>query len=143
MRRNRALRAVRLYDGGNAALQAEQVLGFSTCPHPQGLVEEASHCVLTELHGISLACEAVAAKEVDGKGAKVYGKFVRFTDPELVNKAAIQYRNLGLLTACFPMPDDYREKELILELKLPAEGMKVGLQIKKHPLFGKLDSPWQ
>jgi hypothetical protein len=107
------------------------------------VVEEASGCVLTELHGISLACEAVAAKEVDGKGAKVYGKFLRFTDPELVNKAAMQYRNLGLLTACFPMPEGYREKEMILELKLPAEGMKVGLQIKKHPLFGDVKPAFQ
>ena len=62
---------------------------------------------------------------------------------ELVNKAAIQYRNLGLLTACFPMPEGYREKEMILELKLPAEGMKVALQIKKHPLFGDVKSVWQ
>ena len=99
--------------------------------------------MLTELHGINLACEAMFAKEADGKGAKPGGKFVRFTDPELVNKAAMQYRNLGLLTACFPMPDGYREGEMLLELKLPAEGMKVSLQIKKHPLFGDVKSAWQ
>ncbi len=107
------------------------------------LLTEASGCVLAELHGISLACEVLAAKEADGKGTKVVGKFVRFTDPELVNNAAKKHNNLMQLTACFPMPDGYRADELILKVKLPTAGMKLQLSIKKHALFGPVNSIWQ
>jgi hypothetical protein len=105
-------------------------------------LKEASGCVLAELHGISLACEVLAAKEADGKGQKVVGKFLRFTDAELVNKAAEKYNNLGLLTACFPMPDGYRSGELVLAVKLPGDGLKLALSIKKHALFGTVGSVW-
>ncbi len=104
---------------------------------------EASGCVFAELHGISLACDVLAAKEADGKGAKPVGKFVRFTDPELVNQAASKHNNIGTVVASFPMPDGYRSGELVLSVKLPAAGMKIGLSIKKHPLFGEIKSAWQ
>jgi hypothetical protein len=32
---------------------------------------------------------------------------------------------------------------MVLEVALPGEGMKVGLEVKKHPLFGRLVSPFQ
>jgi hypothetical protein len=107
------------------------------------MVSESSGCVITELQGMSLAPEVLAAKSEDGKGAKIVGKFLRFTDPELLNKAAIQYNKLGNLAACFPMPDGYRDKELVLSVKMPAEGMKISLSVKKHALFGPMSSPWQ
>ena len=107
------------------------------------LMAEASGCVFSELQGINLACEVLANKEADMKGAKPVGKFVRFTDPELVNKAAEKFNNVGLLAATFPMPEGYKSGELILSLKLPAAGMKLALLIKKHPLFGELKSAWQ
>lgn len=107
------------------------------------LLREASGCVFGELHGMSLAPEVLAAKDDSGKGAKVVGKFVRFTDPDLVNKAANAHNNVGTLVACFPMPEDYREGELTLTAKLPADGMKVALVMKKHPLFGELKSKFQ
>ncbi len=107
------------------------------------LVAESSGCVMGEWHGISLACEVLAAKEADGKGQKVVGKFVRFTDPELVNKAAAKHSTLGLQAACFPMPDNYRDGELVLAVKPGAPGMKLALFIKKHPFFGPMQSPWQ
>lgn len=104
---------------------------------------EASGCVMTEMHGMTLWPEVMAAKAEDGKGQKPVGKFVRFTDPELVNKAAAKHNNLGLLTACFPMPEGYRDGELVLQLKLPAEGMKLALVMKKHPIFGAISSAFQ
>lgn len=104
---------------------------------------ETSGCLLTEWHGISLACEVLAAKEADGKGQKVVGKFLRFTDAELVNKAAGKHGTLGLLVACFPMPEGYRDGELVLQVKPGGAGMKLALAIKKHPLFGPMQSPWQ
>lgn len=104
---------------------------------------EASGCLFAELHGINLACEVLASKEADGKGAKPVGKFVRFTDPELVNKAAGKHNNIGSVIASFPMPDGYKSGEMVLTVKLPAAGMKLGLYIKKHPLFGEVKSPWQ
>ncbi|MBL8728831.1 MAG: hypothetical protein JNM25_10400 [Planctomycetes bacterium] len=109
------------------------------------LVREASGCVFGELHGtgMGLAPDVMAAKTEDGKGAKVIGKFVRFTDPELVNKAAGKHNNIGTLVACFPMPDGYREGEMTLSIKLPAEGMKVALTMKKHAVFGALSSKFQ
>lgn len=107
------------------------------------LLAEASGCVFTDLHGLHVACEVLAAKEADGKGAKAVGKFVRFTDPELVNKAASRHNNVMQLAACFPMPEGYREGELLLKVKLPAAGMKLALSIKKHPLFGVVHSAWQ
>lgn len=107
------------------------------------LLAESSGCVFTEWHGANLACEVLAAKDADGKGAKVVGKFVRFADPELVSKAASAHNQLGLLTASFPMPEGYKSGELKLQVKLPAAGMKLSLQIKKHPLFGDVKSAWQ
>jgi hypothetical protein len=109
------------------------------------LLVESSGCILSELHGINLACEVLAAKEADGKGATVVGKFVRFTDPELVNKAAGRHNRVGTLVATFPMPEGYRDGELELKLAkpLPAPGMKLSLSIKKHPLLGDVKSAWQ
>lgn len=107
------------------------------------LLREASGCVMTEMQGMTLSPEVLAAKAEDGKGAKVVGKFVRFADPELVNKASAKHNNLGLLCACFPMPDGYRDGELVLQVKLPADGMKVGLQMKKHAVFGAIGSKFQ
>ena len=108
------------------------------------LVSESSGCVLSEWHGSNLACDVLAAKAADGKGSKPVGKFERFTDPELVNEAAKRHNNIGVLCACFPMPDGYRNGELVLSgIKLPADGMKVMLHAKKHPLFGELKSAWQ
>jgi hypothetical protein len=107
------------------------------------LLKESSGCVFTEWHGVNLACEVLAAKEEDGKGAKVVGKFVRFSDPELVNQAATAHNAIGLLAASFPMPEGYRSGELKLTVKLPSPGMKLSLQIKKHPLFGDVKSAWQ
>jgi hypothetical protein len=106
-------------------------------------VAESSGCILTEWHGISLACEVLAAKEADGKGQKVVGKFLRFTDPELVNKAAAKHTTLSLLVACFPMPDNYRDGELVLSVRAGAPGLKLALLIRKHPLFGPMQSPWR
>lgn len=104
---------------------------------------EASGCVFADLHGTSIACDVLVAKEADGKGQKPVGKFVRFTDPELVNKAAGRHNNIGLLVASFPMPEGYRDGEMVLKLKLPAPGMKLALSIAKHPLFGEVKSAWQ
>jgi hypothetical protein len=107
------------------------------------LLSESSGCLFGDLHGINLAAEVMAAKDVDGKGAKVVGKFVRFTDPELVNEASKKHNSMGNLLACFPMPDGYRNGELVLTCPMPAPGMKVALVIKKHSLFGELKSAWQ
>lgn len=109
------------------------------------LLNESSGCVFTELQGVNVACDVLASKEADGKGAKPVGKFLRFTDPELVNKAASAkaLAAVGLLCASFPMPEGYKTGEPILSVKLPAAGMKVQLQIKKHPLFGEVHSAWQ
>ena len=107
------------------------------------LLAEASGCIFSELHGINLACEVMASKEGDAKGAKPVGKFLRFTDPELVNKAAEKHNGVGLLTACFPMPEGYRSGEMILSVKPGGPGMKLALWIKKHALFGDVKSAWQ
>jgi hypothetical protein len=107
------------------------------------LLHEASGCVLTDLFGIGLAPEVMAAKAEDGKGAKVIGKFGHFNDAELLNKAAAFYGKLGQLCAAYPMPDGYKSGEMVLKVKLPAAGMKVGLSMKKHPLFGVINSTWQ
>jgi len=41
------------------------------------------------------------------------------------------------------MPDGYKSGEMVLTVKLPAAGMKLGLYIKKHPLFGKVESEFK
>jgi len=109
----------------------------------QILLREASGCILTDLHGMGLAPEVFAAKAEDGKGAKLQGKFVHFTDPELVNQASKKHVNLGLQTAFFPMPEGYRSGEMSLKVKLATAGMKLQLLMKKHALFGELKSVWQ
>jgi hypothetical protein len=107
------------------------------------LLHEASGCVLTDLQGMTLAPEVLAAKAEDGKGAKVVGKFMPFTDPELVNQAVKSHRNLGLLCALYPLPDGYKDGPMVLQVKLPAPGYKLGLQIKKHVLFGAIAPVWK
>lgn len=108
------------------------------------MLKEASGCVITEFqNGVSLVPEVFAAKAEDGKGAKSVGKFVRFTDGDLLNEAAKKHNNLGLLCATFPMPAGYRSGDLVLEVDLPHPGMKVALKVKKHPLFGALESAWK
>lgn len=107
------------------------------------LLHEASGCVLTDLQGMTLAPEVVAAKAEDGKGAKVVGKFVPFADPELVNQAVKSHRKLGLLCALYPLPEGYKEGPMTLRVKLPAAGYKLGLQVKKHVLFGPIAPVWK
>ncbi len=107
------------------------------------LLQEASGCVLTDLQGLGLAPEVMAAKSDDGKGAKVVGKFLHFTDPELLNKAAGKHTKLGLLCATFPMPEGYRDGAMLWNVKMPGTGWKMGLLMKKHVLFGVITSPWQ
>ena len=106
-------------------------------------VQESSGCILTELQGMPLAPEVVWAKTETGKGAKAVAKFVPFTDGELVNVAGRSHTNLSTLTALFPLPQGYREGALTLSATLPAEGLKVALRQKKHPVFGPLAPHWQ
>ena len=86
--------------------------------------------------------EVMAAKAEDGKGAKVLGKFVRCTDAEQLNLVVPKLGDIGLIAACLPMPENAKDS-LVWKGKLPAAGMKVALSIKKHVLFGKLDSAWK
>ncbi len=106
-------------------------------------VADRSGCRIGSLHGSSLACDVSVARDADGKGAKAVDKLMPFTDPELVNKAAGQYPKLGLLVACFPMPKGYQEGAMTLKVELPDPEAKVGLVLKKHPLFGKLETVWK
>jgi hypothetical protein len=107
------------------------------------LVRESSGCILTEFHNMGLAPEVLAAKTEDGKGAKVVGEFKHFASWDLVIEATRKFPDAGNIVACFPMPEGYRNGEMVLSVKLPAEGMKVGLLMKKHALFGEIASPFQ
>jgi hypothetical protein len=108
-------------------------------------VKEKSGCRIVGVHGTSLDCEVLASKTGTSKGAKSVGSFVPFTNDQLIVKATEQYRNLGFLVACSPMPKGYKEGELVLEMKLPEDGMKLGLAVKKgkHKFFGKLGTVWK
>lgn len=99
--------------------------------------------VFTELHGMGIEPEVVAAKSEDGKGAKVVGEFQQFTDGELVNVAGQSHKRLSTLCALFPKPEGYRSGPLVLKVDMPATGMKLGLRQKKHAVFGKLEPSWQ
>lgn len=109
------------------------------------LLRESSGCVLAEPQNMVPVPDVLAAKNADGKGAKVVGKFVKLDDPELLNKASGLQANtqLRLSVAYFPVPEGQRDGSQTFKCKLPAPGMKVGLSIKKHPLFGKVDSEFQ
>lgn len=107
------------------------------------LLHEASGCVLTDLQGMGLAPEVLAAKAEDGKGAKVVGKFLHLNDGELARIASEKHNKLGVLIACFPMPEGYRTGALELKVKMPGAGWKLGLSIKKHPVFGAIGSAFQ
>jgi hypothetical protein len=107
------------------------------------LLHEASGCVLADLQGLGVYPEVLAAKAEDGKGATVVGKFVPFADAELVNAASKHCRRLGILAALLPMPEGYRDGVLALKVKMPAAGYKMGLQVKKHALFGAIGSSWK
>ncbi|GDY02139.1 hypothetical protein LBMAG49_14680 [Planctomycetota bacterium] len=106
-------------------------------------LRESSGCMISELQGMSLVLEVLAAKEKDGKGSKVIGKFMKFTDSELLNAISRNkaYADLGLMLACFPVPEGSKDT-MELKLKVPA-GFKVALAMKKHPLFGDLKSAYQ
>jgi len=78
----------------------------------------------------------------DGKGAKVVGRFVRFTDSDQLTALTSKLPDLGLIMGTMPVPQGQLDS-MVLEVALPGEGMKVGLEVKKHPLFGRLVSPFQ
>lgn len=102
---------------------------------------ESSGCVLGEFHGMSLVPEVVASKNADGKGAKPVGKFVKLADSELLTALAGKLPDIGILLAVMSAPAGAKDS-MVFEAKVGA-GMKVGLSIKKHPLFGKLDSKFR
>ena len=106
-------------------------------------VRERSNCKLTAMQNIPLACSVMAAKDESGKGAKEYGEFVPFTNDQLVLAASKHYTNLGFHVACFPMPRGYKNGEMVLSFKLPRDGMKVGLTVKKHKFFKTLETVWK
>jgi hypothetical protein len=109
------------------------------------LLRESSGCILAEPQNMVPVPEVLAAKAADGKGAKVIGKFLKLDDAELLNKATATKANeqLRLFVAYFPVPEDQKDGSMTMKCKLPAAGMKVGLSIKKHPLFGKVDSEFK
>ncbi|MCK5943437.1 MAG: hypothetical protein KAI24_15755, partial [Planctomycetes bacterium] len=90
-------------------------------------VKEKSGCRILGFHGTSLECDVLASKDGQERGAKEVGSFVPFTNDQLIGMAAQEYQNLGFLVACSPMPKGYREGPLVLEVKLPDAGMKLGL----------------
>jgi len=105
-------------------------------------VRESLGCVIAEPHGWAVIPEVLAAKTEDGKGAKVVGKFVRFTDSALLTTLVSKLPDLGLYMAMMPVPQGAKDS-LVLEVVLPSPGMKVGLEMKKHPLFGRLVSTFR
>ena len=105
-------------------------------------LREVSGCDLVQLNGMTVVPEVLAAKAADGKGAKTIGKFGKWEDIELINKVAAKYPDIGLMAACFPMPEGSKDGSTDLKLKAGA-GMKLGLYMKKHPLFGELKSEFQ
>lgn len=109
------------------------------------LLRESSGCIFAEPQNMVPVPEVLAARAADGKGAKVIGKFLKLDDPELLNKVASAKANtqLRLFAAYFPVPEDLKDGSMTMKCKLPAAGMKVGLSIKKHPLFGKVDSEFK
>ncbi|GAB4158095.1 MAG: hypothetical protein Fur0037_25740 [Planctomycetota bacterium] len=107
------------------------------------VLTESSGCVIAEPQNMVPVPDVLAAREESGKGAKVIAKFVKLDDPELLNKAAARYSQLRLFVAFFPVPEGNRDGSLLMKCRLPAPGMKVGLSIKKHPLFGKVTSAFQ
>lgn len=106
------------------------------------VLTESSGCLIAEPQNMVPVPEVMAAKAADGKGQKLIAKFVKLDDPELLNKIAgtKACEQLRLAAAFFPLPDGQRDGSMVLKCKLPAAGMKVGLSIKKHPLFGKVES---
>ena len=107
-------------------------------------VKEKSGCKITAMHGIGIECEVVASKDASAKGAKPIGEFVPFENDMLIGEAAKQYNNLGFMTATFPMPKGYKSGEMVLTFKLPDDGMKIGLVVKKkHKFFGALETVWK
>lgn len=108
-------------------------------------VKEKSGCRIVGVHGTSLECEVLASKSGTSKGAKSVGAFQPFTNDQLIVQATQHYRNLGFLVACAPMPKGYKSGPMVLELKLPADGMKLGLAVKKgkHKFFGKVGTVWK
>jgi hypothetical protein len=106
-------------------------------------LREHSGCAISELHGMSLVPEVFASKMADGKGARQLDRFVKFTDVEALNAAVAKFRDIGLMVGCMPLPSGSKGGDMVLKAELPAAGMRVGLRMKKHPLFGKLDSEWK
>jgi len=107
-------------------------------------VTELSGCKITALHGIGIECEVFANEEASVKGAKSVGSFEPFVNDLLIGEAAKQYNNLGFMAATFPMPKGYKTGEMVLSFQLPADGLKVGLVVKKkHKFFGPLQTVWK
>ncbi|MGE3350639.1 MAG: hypothetical protein AB7O84_02820 [Planctomycetota bacterium] len=106
-------------------------------------LRESSGCTIGELHNMGLWPEVFVSKTADGKGAKQIDKFVKLTNADLLNKVVAKYGEISTFAGCLPVPNDSKDGDLTMKLTLPAAGMRIGLRMKKHPLFGKLDSEWK
>jgi len=106
-------------------------------------VGEKSGCKITELHGMDLACTVLACEDDSGKGAKEVGEFRPLVALSDVDAVVAHYSNLGFLVCTWPVPKGYKEGALELALTLPDKGMKVGLAVKKHSFFKKLETVWK
>jgi hypothetical protein len=107
------------------------------------MLHESTGCLLAELQNLVVVPEVLAAKAADGKGARVIGKFIKLEDPELHRKIADQHPSLSSLVGFFPLPDGKRDGSMEFETKLRDASLKIGLLVKRHPLFGKLESAFQ
>ena len=112
---------------------------------PKITLHDRSGAVYADLFNAVLYPEVVASRSETGKGAKVIGEFIRMNDPEFVDAASRkeEWKNLGRGVIAFPRPKGSRRGDMTLKAKLPFKDAKVGLRIKRHPLFGKIGSEFK
>ncbi|MCA8955200.1 MAG: hypothetical protein KDC87_03950 [Planctomycetes bacterium] len=100
------------------------------------------------IHGPTPAPEVLVAKTSSGRGAKVVGSYVPIASPDLLNTAADtlgailkkdSIRGMGIEVGYFPVVKGSAEGSTRLKFKSPITGGLVGLRVKKHKMFGKID----
>ncbi len=107
--------------------------------------------VYGKIQGPTPAPEIVAAKNANGRGAKVVGTYVGISGPVILNTAsktlgdahvkAGNIQGMGVNVAYFPIVKGDKTCSTVLKFEMPYPGALIGLRLKKHKMFGKIVVP--
>lgn len=95
------------------------------------------------LNNAPLNLEVLCNKTPSAKGAKTIAEFIAMPNTEILNELAKANSGLGIEVGFFPVVKGAEKEHTRLLMDLPIKGGVVGLQDRKHKLFGKIEPVWK